>query len=159
MAKDDVFLALADFLIPAYQDKPKFSDVCTYEDARAALGFRHDLAEAFERALNLDVGGGAEAALEELNAKDNEGFSALTTIVITTYYIESEGAAVDRLSRPGERLLQFQGDAGLSRRRFARQGDRARPQIPPNSRTLIPARRRKRKSCPVSRSSIRASRR
>ena len=28
-----------------------------------------------------------------------------------------------------------------------------------NSRTLIPARRRKRKSCPVSRSSIRASRR
>ena len=56
MAKDDVFLALADFLIPAYQDKPKFSDVCTYEDARAALGFRHDLAEAFERALNLDVG-------------------------------------------------------------------------------------------------------
>ena len=109
MAKDDVFLALADFLIPAYQDKPKFSDVCTYEDARAALGFRHDLAEAFERALNLDVGGGAEAALEELNAKDNEGFSALTTIVITTYYMSPK--VRQSIGYPGQENVSYDSKA------------------------------------------------
>jgi hypothetical protein len=109
MAKDDVFLALADFLIPAYQDKPKFSDVCTYDDATHALGFRDDLAEGFGRALAIDVRGGAEAALEQLNAKDADGFSALTTIVITTYYMNPK--VRQSIGYPGQESVAYDSKA------------------------------------------------
>jgi hypothetical protein len=109
MAKDDVFLALADFLIPAYQDKPKFSDVCTYDDATHALGFRDDLAEGFGRALAIDIRGGAEAALEQLNAKDADGFSALTTIVITTYYMNPK--VRQSIGYPGQENVAYDSKA------------------------------------------------
>ena len=112
MAKDDVFLALADFLIPAYQDKPKFGDVCTYEDARAALGYRDDLAKAFERALTVDMAAGAEAALERLNSKDTEGFSALTTIVITTYYMNAK--VRQSIGYPGQENVSYNSKATQS---------------------------------------------
>jgi hypothetical protein len=43
MANTDTFLALADFLIPAYEKKPSFGAFCSYDDAIRALGFRPDL--------------------------------------------------------------------------------------------------------------------
>jgi hypothetical protein len=112
MAKDDVFLALADFLIPAFEDKPKFSDVCTFEDARAALGYREDLAEAFDRGLTVDAAGGAEAALDRLNANDHEGFSALSTIVITTYYMNAK--VRQSIGYPGQENVSYDSKATQS---------------------------------------------
>ena len=88
MANTDTFLALADFLIPAYEKKPSFGAFCSYDDAIRALGFRPDLREAFERALDVDMKDGPEPALEKLNAGDGEAFSALTTIIIATYYMK-----------------------------------------------------------------------
>ena len=38
MANPDTFLALADFLIPAYEKKPSFGAFCSYEDSIRALG-------------------------------------------------------------------------------------------------------------------------
>ena len=63
MANSDTFLALADFLIPAYEKKPSFGVFCSYDDAIRALGFRPDLREAFERALAVDMKDGPERAL------------------------------------------------------------------------------------------------
>jgi hypothetical protein len=105
MANTDTFLALADFLIPTYEKKPSFGAFCSYDDAIRALGFRPDLREAFERAVAVDMKDGSEAALEKLNAGDGEAFSALTTIVITTYYMNPK--VRESIGYPGQENVSY----------------------------------------------------
>jgi hypothetical protein len=112
MANNDTFLAFADFLIPAYGSKPAFSAVCSFKDAMRALGFRPDLKEAFERALASDLRGGAEGALEKMNAGDASAFSALTTIVITTYYMSP--VARESIGYPGQENVAYDSKATQS---------------------------------------------
>ena len=103
-------LTLADFLIPSYQTKPGFRTVCAYEDGIHALGFRSDLREAFERALTVDMG--VEAALEKLNAQDDAAFSALTTIIITTYYMNPK--VRESIGYPGQENVAYASKATQS---------------------------------------------
>jgi hypothetical protein len=109
MTNSETFLTLADFLIPSYQTKPGFRTVCAYEDGIHALGFRSDLREAFERALTVDMSAGAEAALEKLNAQDDAAFSALTTIVITTYYMNPK--VRESIGYPGQENVAYDSKA------------------------------------------------
>jgi hypothetical protein len=113
MANTDTFLALADFLIPAYKRKPSFGSFCSYNDALQALGFRSDLREAFERALlAVDMKEGPEPALEKLNAEDGEAFSALTTIVIATYYMNPK--VRESIGYPGQENVSYDSKATQS---------------------------------------------
>ena len=80
-------LAMADYLIPEHGKMPRFSAVCTYGDALAALDFRIDLKDAFARALSAELAGGGEAYLESLYRDDNEAFTALATVLVCTYYM------------------------------------------------------------------------
>ena len=105
MANSDTFLALADFLIPAYEKRPSFGAFCSYDDAIRALGFRPDLRENFERAVAVEMKGGPERALEKLNAGDGEAFSALTTIVITTYYMNPK--VRESIGYPGQENVSY----------------------------------------------------
>jgi hypothetical protein len=110
MANSDTFLALADFLIPAYEKKPSFGAFCSYDDAIGALGFRPDLREAFERALvAVDIKDGPETALEKLNAGDGEAFSALTTIIIATYYMNPQ--VRESIGYPGQENVSYDSRA------------------------------------------------
>ncbi len=113
MANTDTFLALADFLIPAYEQKPSFGAFCSYNDALQALGFRSDLREAFERALlAVDMKEGPEPALEKLNAEDGQAFSALTTIVIATYYMNPK--VRESIGYPGQENVSYDSKATQS---------------------------------------------
>jgi hypothetical protein len=112
MTSSETFVALADFLIPFYQANPGFRAVSTYEDGLHALGFRSDLREAFERALTVDMSAGAEAALEKLNAQDEAAFSALTTIVITTYYMNPK--VRESIGYPGQENVAYDSKATQS---------------------------------------------
>jgi hypothetical protein len=113
MAKTDTFRTLADFLIPAYEKKPSFSDFCSYDDAIRALGFRSDLREAFERALTVvDMKEGPEPALEKLNAEDGQAFSALTTIIIATYYMNPK--VRESIGYPGQENVSYDSKATQS---------------------------------------------
>jgi hypothetical protein len=112
MANSDTFLALANFLIPAYEQKPSFGAFCSYEDAIGALGFRPDLREAFERALTVDMRNGPESALESLNARDSTAFSALTTIIIATYYMNPQ--VRESIGYPGQENVSYDSKATQS---------------------------------------------
>jgi hypothetical protein len=112
MANTDTFLALAEFLIPAYEKRPSFGAFCSYEDAIRALGFRPDLREAFERALAVDMKDSPEAALEKLNAGDGQAFSALTTIVIGTYYMNPK--VRESIGYPGQEDVTYASKATQS---------------------------------------------
>jgi hypothetical protein len=81
------FLALADVLIPAFRTMPRFSEVCSWDDALKALDFRIDLREGFARAVAINLADGAEPALERLNADDAGAFNAISTIALATYYM------------------------------------------------------------------------
>jgi len=105
MQKEAVFLALADFLIPAHKRMPKFSDVCSFADAQAALDFRVDLKEAFNESLQTDLANGAEAHLENINQNDKPAFSAVTTIAITTYYMNPR--VRELIGYPGQESVQY----------------------------------------------------
>jgi hypothetical protein len=106
------FLALADFLIPAFQDKPRFSDVCTFDDALRSLDFRTDLKEGFERAVAADVGESAEAALEKLDGDDPAAFTAVTTITLTTYYMNPR--VRELIGYPGQENVPYDSKATQS---------------------------------------------
>jgi hypothetical protein len=112
MTNSDTFLALADFLIPAYEKKPSFGAFCSYGDAVRALGFRPDLREGFERALGGDMKDGPEPALEKLNAGDSEAFSALTTIVIATYCMNPR--VRESIGYPGQENVVYDSKATQS---------------------------------------------
>jgi hypothetical protein len=112
MANSDTFLALANFLIPAYEQKPSFGAFCSYEDAIGALGFRPDLREAFERALTVDMRNGPESALESLNGGDSPAFSALTTIIIATYYMNAR--VRESIGYPGQENVSYDSKATQS---------------------------------------------
>lgn len=86
---EQIFMALADFLIPAHNNMPVFSGICTYADALKALDFRDDLKDGFARALTGAIDDGPEAYLEALNIQDSDAFSAVTTIIIATYYMNT----------------------------------------------------------------------
>jgi hypothetical protein len=109
MRRDDVFLALADFLIPAHKRMPKFSDICSFADAEAALDFRIDLKEAFDKSLQTDLAKGAEAHLEDINQNDKPAFSAVTTIAITTYYMNPK--VRELIGYPGQESVQYDSKA------------------------------------------------
>ncbi len=109
MDKQEAFLALADFLIPACEGKPRFSDVCSFEDARRAVDFRVDLKEGFERAVLADMSAGAEPALEKLNAEDSEAFTALTTIALCTYYMNPR--VRETIGYPGQENVSYDSKA------------------------------------------------
>jgi hypothetical protein len=112
MANTDTFLALADFLIPGFKKKPSFGAFCSYDDALHALGFRSDLREAFERALAVDMEGGPEAALVKLNGEDGQAFSALTTIIIATYYMNPK--VRESIGYPGQENISYDSKATQS---------------------------------------------
>jgi hypothetical protein len=113
MANTNTFRALADFLIPAYEKKPSFSAFCSYDDAIRALGFRSDLREAFDRALTVvNMKEGAEPALEKLNAEDGQAFSALTTIIIATYYMNPK--VRESIGYPGQENVSYDSKATQS---------------------------------------------
>ena len=100
------FLALADFLIPAHKQMPSFSAVCSHADALAALDFRGDLKEAFARAVPQSLSGGEEDYLDRLCQNDDEAFTALTTIVICTYYMNPQVRAL--ISYPGQENVAYE---------------------------------------------------
>ena len=102
----ETFMAMADFLIPAYRTMPNFGAVCGWQDANGALGFRPDLKEAFNRGLDAsDMKGGAEAALEALHSADGEAFNAVTTIIITTYYMNPK--VRELIGYPGQENVSY----------------------------------------------------
>jgi hypothetical protein len=105
MSKSPIFCALADFLIPAHKQMPRFSEVCTLDDALRALDFRIDLKEGFDRALDTELPSGAEAHLESINRDDGAAFSALTTIVITTYFMNPR--VRELIGYPGQESVQY----------------------------------------------------
>ncbi|MCV3210798.1 hypothetical protein OHD62_21895 [Mesorhizobium sp. YC-39] len=109
MAKEQAFFALADFLIPAHGEMPKFSDVCTYADVEKSLDFRIDLKEGFARAIATDASTGVEAHLEKINKQDGEAFSAITTVVIATYYMNPRVRAL--IGYPGQENVQYDSKA------------------------------------------------
>ena len=109
MSNETSFLALADFLIPAHGEMPKFSDVCSYADAERALDFRVDLKEGFARAVAADPSAGAEACLEKLNSGDGEAFTAVSTIVIATYYMNPR--VRELIGYPGQENVQYDSKA------------------------------------------------
>ena len=112
MDRKDVFLALADFLIPAYGEMPAFGQVCSFDDALAALDFRIDLKEGFERAVAADIAGGAEAALERLNTEDGDAFNAVTTIALCTYYMNPR--VRELIGYPGQENVSYDPKATQS---------------------------------------------
>lgn len=101
----NTFLALADYLIPAHKQMPKFSDVCSWAAALTALDFRIDLKEGFERATGVDLSNGIEAALEQLNTDDSEAFSAVSTIALATYFMTP--AVRDLIGYPGQESVTY----------------------------------------------------
>ena len=109
MSKEQTFFALADFLIPAHGEMPKFSDVCTYADVEKSLDFRIDLKEGFARGIAADPATGAEAYLEKINRQDGEAFSALTTIAIATYYMNP--GVRELIGYPGQENVQYDSKA------------------------------------------------
>lgn len=103
------FLELADFLIPAYGSMPRFSDVCSYDDALKALDFRVDLKEGFARGVAADTSEGVEQALEKLNAGDGPAFSAVTTIVLAAYYMNPR--VRELIGYPGQENVTYDSKA------------------------------------------------
>ncbi|MET1026345.1 MAG: hypothetical protein ABWY00_04190 [Dongiaceae bacterium] len=85
--RNATYMKIADFLIPAYRQMPAFSTVCDMAVVESSIGFRPDVKEAFNRGLQAEVPGDAEAMLEHLNTKDREAFDAITLITVTTYYM------------------------------------------------------------------------
>lgn len=104
--------ALADFLVPAHKAMPRFGAVCDWDAASRALGFRPDLKEAFGRGLAADLSGGPEAALEALYGADKDAFDAVTTIVVTTYYMNPRVRAL--LGYPGQENVAYDPHATQS---------------------------------------------
>lgn len=105
MARDEIFLALADFLIPMHKRMPKFSDVCSFADVETALDFRGDLKDAFGDALQTELPAGPEAHLEEINRNSPAAFSAVTTIAIATYYMNPK--VRELIGYPGQENVQY----------------------------------------------------
>jgi hypothetical protein len=69
------------------------------------VAFRPDLKEAFHYGLAVDLGGGAETALEAVFSRDKEGFGAVTTIVVTTYYMTPR--VREALGFPGQENVAY----------------------------------------------------
>lgn len=109
MSNEQTFLALADFLIPAHGNMPKFSDVCSYADAARALDFRVDLKEGFARAVGASASAGAEPYLEKLNRADGAAFGAVTTVTIATYYMNPR--VRELIGYPGQENVQYDSKA------------------------------------------------
>ncbi len=105
-ARAGTFLAIADFLIPAYESMPAFSSVSSWQDAVSALDFRPDLKEAFYRGLDAgDRAAGPEASLEALHEDDAAAFDAVSTLVITTYYMNPK--VRDLIGYPGQENVTY----------------------------------------------------
>ncbi len=111
-SKESTFLALADELIPAYGAMPRFSALCSFADALAALDFRLDLKPGFERGLAADVTGGAAPALDRMDREDPEAFGALSTIALTTYFMN--GRVRDLIGYPGQENVTYDAHATQS---------------------------------------------
>jgi hypothetical protein len=103
------FLALADFLIPAHKQMPRFSTACSHADALAALDFRSDLTGPFARAVPQSLAGNEEAYLDALCQNDDEAFTALTSIVICTYYMNPKVRAL--IGYPGQENVAYEPHA------------------------------------------------
>lgn len=106
------FLALADFLIPAHGAMPRFSEVCTFDDALRSLDFRIDLKEGFARGVAVDLSGGVEPTLETLNAGDGPAFSAVSTIALATYYMNPR--VRELIGYPGQENVTYDSKATQS---------------------------------------------
>lgn len=111
-SKTSNLLALADFLIPDHQQMPRFSKVCSHADAMTALDFRIDLKEGFARAVPASMPGGEEAYLEDLNRRDDGAFTALTTIVVCTYYMNPQ--VRELIGYPGQESVTYDPHATQS---------------------------------------------
>lgn len=109
MSNQTTYFALADFLIPAHDRMPKFSDVCSYADVEKSLDFRIDLKEGFGRGLMTELADGAEAHLEKLNKEDGEAFTAVTTITIATYYMNPTVRGL--IGYPGQENVSYDSKA------------------------------------------------
>ncbi len=105
-ARFKTFLAIADFLIPAYSSMPVFSSVCNQETVERSLSFRPDAQEEFSRGLDAFNGtGDVEAGLERLNAEDKPAFNAICLIVAGTYYMQKK--VRDAIGYPGQENVPY----------------------------------------------------
>jgi hypothetical protein len=88
---------------------PAYSEVCTYDTALAALDFRIDLKEGFERAVAADLKDGAEGALEKMAEGDAEAFNALSTVAVCTYYMDQK--VRELIGYPGQESVTYDSKA------------------------------------------------
>jgi hypothetical protein len=106
------FLAVADDLIPSHGKMPAFSECCSYEDALAALDFRSDLKEAFERGVSIDTAGNVTAAVDKLVADDSEAFDAVSSVALCTYFMNP--AVREMIGYPGQESVGYDSKATQS---------------------------------------------
>ena len=100
------FLAVADFLVPAYREMPAFSAVASPEAIRVSLNFRPDVQEAFARGVAAcTVEQTPEQNLEALSQADREAFDAITLIVAGTYYMQPAVRAA--IHYPGQENVPY----------------------------------------------------
>ncbi len=95
------YAALADFLIPAYENKPSASSVGVHLDMMdEALRIRPDQEEGFRRAVEFCEGREVSEALNALAKEDPAAFTALTTITTGGYMMTDE--ARQAVGYPGQ---------------------------------------------------------
>ena len=114
MANSDTFLALADFLIPAYEKKPSFGACLLVRRRQSGRSASVPICAKLSSAP-CSCGHAKTArrlALEKLNAGDGEAFSALTTIVIATYYMNPK--VRESIGYPGQENVSYDSKATQS---------------------------------------------
>jgi hypothetical protein len=102
----ETFAALADFLIPAFENKPSASSVGVHlEMLDTVLRIRPDLADGFARAIDFCTGNDVSDALNALSREDGTAFDALTLVTTGGYMMTDE--ARDAIGYPGQDAAPF----------------------------------------------------
>jgi len=98
------YAAIADFLIPAYQDLPPASAVgIEGELLDRVLKVRPDLIEPLIRGLKATLGQEGRAAISELSTSDPAAADAIFTAVPGGYYLDP--GVRQRIGYPGQETL------------------------------------------------------
>ena len=100
----DHFAAIADILVPAYQQLPKASDVGVAGVLLdRVLAVRPDLTEVFLRGLVATLGLSGRDAAEHIFHKDAESFDAISTIAAGGYFLDQR--VRDLIGYPGQETI------------------------------------------------------
>ena len=109
MEDRDVYANLADFLIPAYKDRPAATSVGVHREMLdAVLNIRPDLDAGFRRALEFCAGRDTSEALNALAQEDADAFNALTTVTTGGYMMTDEARAA--VGYPGQEAAPYDVD-------------------------------------------------